>query len=207
MWCGANVVITSGVTVGERCVIGANSVVTEDLEPFTIAAGVPARALRRSSARAVTPVRPGAQQKMATWNGRLAGWPCAFVVCKEPDGTLVRCREADPDLAARRAGDRSGVGDRGHERAVHDRLVEDDLVVAVLTGLERGEHPAPGQGHPWSETAAKWVLPTVTPDTGTGPRSDSFTTRPPTEFVFRSLPVSDLFLHLASVDRTLCKSV
>ena len=47
VWCGANVVITSGVTVGERCVIGANSVVTEDLEPFTIAAGVPARALKQ----------------------------------------------------------------------------------------------------------------------------------------------------------------
>jgi acetyltransferase-like isoleucine patch superfamily enzyme len=28
VWCGANVVITSGVTVGERCVIGAHSVVT-----------------------------------------------------------------------------------------------------------------------------------------------------------------------------------
>src|SRR4051812_6149583 len=47
VWCGANVVITSGVTVGERCVIGANSVVTPDLPPFSIAAGVPARVLRR----------------------------------------------------------------------------------------------------------------------------------------------------------------
>jgi acetyltransferase-like isoleucine patch superfamily enzyme len=47
VWCGANVVITSGVTVGRRCVIGANSVVTEDLPPFSIAAGVPARILRR----------------------------------------------------------------------------------------------------------------------------------------------------------------
>jgi acetyltransferase-like isoleucine patch superfamily enzyme len=46
VWCGANVVITSGVTVGERCVIGANSVVTEDLPPFSIAAGAPARILR-----------------------------------------------------------------------------------------------------------------------------------------------------------------
>jgi acetyltransferase-like isoleucine patch superfamily enzyme len=46
VWCGANVVITSGVTVGERCVIGANSVVTEDLPPFSIAAGAPARVLR-----------------------------------------------------------------------------------------------------------------------------------------------------------------
>ena len=46
-WLGANVVVTSGVTVGERCVIGANSVVTKDIEPFTIAAGAPARPLRR----------------------------------------------------------------------------------------------------------------------------------------------------------------
>ena len=45
-WCGANVVITSGVTVGERCVIGANSVVTADLPPRSIAAGAPARVLR-----------------------------------------------------------------------------------------------------------------------------------------------------------------
>jgi acetyltransferase-like isoleucine patch superfamily enzyme len=46
VWCGAHVVITSGVTVGERCVIGANSVVTTDLPPFSIAAGIPARVLR-----------------------------------------------------------------------------------------------------------------------------------------------------------------
>ncbi len=43
---GANVVITSGVTVGERCVIGANSVVTTDLPPFSIAAGAPARVIK-----------------------------------------------------------------------------------------------------------------------------------------------------------------
>jgi acetyltransferase-like isoleucine patch superfamily enzyme len=47
VWCGANVVITSGVTVGERCVIGANSVVTEDIPAFSIAAGAPAKVLRR----------------------------------------------------------------------------------------------------------------------------------------------------------------
>jgi acetyltransferase-like isoleucine patch superfamily enzyme len=46
-WLGANVVVTSGVTIGERCVVGANSVVTSDLEPFSIAAGAPARVLRR----------------------------------------------------------------------------------------------------------------------------------------------------------------
>ena len=46
VWCGANVVITTGVTVGERSVIGANSVVTTDIPAFSIAAGVPARVLR-----------------------------------------------------------------------------------------------------------------------------------------------------------------
>src|SRR4029453_15944644 len=43
VWCGAHVVITSGVTVGERCGIGANSVVTRDLPPFSIARGRPPR--------------------------------------------------------------------------------------------------------------------------------------------------------------------
>ncbi|MFL5823878.1 MAG: acyltransferase [Solirubrobacteraceae bacterium] len=47
VWCGANVVITSGVTVGERSVIGANSVVISDIPPFSLAAGVPARVLRQ----------------------------------------------------------------------------------------------------------------------------------------------------------------
>jgi acetyltransferase-like isoleucine patch superfamily enzyme len=46
-WLGANVVVTSGVRIGERCVIGANSVVTADVESFSIAAGAPARVLRR----------------------------------------------------------------------------------------------------------------------------------------------------------------
>ena len=47
VWCGANVVITSGVTIGKRCVIGANSVVTQDLPDYTIAAGAPAKPLRK----------------------------------------------------------------------------------------------------------------------------------------------------------------
>ncbi len=46
-WLGANVVVTSGVSIGERCVIGANSVVTHDIEPFSIAAGLPARVIKR----------------------------------------------------------------------------------------------------------------------------------------------------------------
>ncbi len=46
-WLGANVAVTSGVSIGERCVIGANSVVTKDIEAFSVAAGAPARVIRR----------------------------------------------------------------------------------------------------------------------------------------------------------------
>jgi acetyltransferase-like isoleucine patch superfamily enzyme len=58
VWCGVNVAITTGVTVGERCVIGANSVVTRDLPPFSIAAGVPATVLRQIEYGEKTPA-PG----------------------------------------------------------------------------------------------------------------------------------------------------
>jgi acetyltransferase-like isoleucine patch superfamily enzyme len=46
VWFGVNCVVTSGVTIGERCVIGANSVVTEDLPPRVIAAGSPAKVIK-----------------------------------------------------------------------------------------------------------------------------------------------------------------
>jgi acetyltransferase-like isoleucine patch superfamily enzyme len=59
VWCGANVVVTSGVTVGERCVVGANSVVTSDLPPFSIAAGAPARVLRTIDYGERRPARRG----------------------------------------------------------------------------------------------------------------------------------------------------
>ena len=47
VWLGANVVVTSGVSIGRRAVIGANSVVTEDVPEYSIAAGAPAKVLKR----------------------------------------------------------------------------------------------------------------------------------------------------------------
>jgi acetyltransferase-like isoleucine patch superfamily enzyme len=46
VWCGAHVVVTSGVTIGERAVVGANSVVTTDVPAYSIVAGAPARVIR-----------------------------------------------------------------------------------------------------------------------------------------------------------------
>ena len=43
---GVNAVILPGVTVGKGAIVGAGAVVTRDVEPFAIMAGVPARFLR-----------------------------------------------------------------------------------------------------------------------------------------------------------------
>ncbi len=45
-WLGANVVVCPGVTIGEGCVIGAGSVVTRNIPPMSLAAGVPCRVIR-----------------------------------------------------------------------------------------------------------------------------------------------------------------
>ena len=46
-WLGQNVVIMPGVTIGELCVIGANSVVNKDIPANSVAAGSPARLIRQ----------------------------------------------------------------------------------------------------------------------------------------------------------------
>ena len=44
---GSGAVILCGVTIGENAVVGAGSVVTKDVPPYTIVVGNPARVLRR----------------------------------------------------------------------------------------------------------------------------------------------------------------
>jgi acetyltransferase-like isoleucine patch superfamily enzyme len=49
-WIGIGACILPGVRIGTHCVIGANAVVTHDVPDFHVAAGVPARPLRRMDA-------------------------------------------------------------------------------------------------------------------------------------------------------------
>ena len=46
VWIGARVIVMAGVTIGKDACIGAGSVVTHDVPPRTLAAGVPAKVIR-----------------------------------------------------------------------------------------------------------------------------------------------------------------
>ena len=46
VWIGARVIVMPGVTIGDDCAIGAGSVVTHDIPPRSLAAGVPAKVIR-----------------------------------------------------------------------------------------------------------------------------------------------------------------
>jgi galactoside O-acetyltransferase len=45
VWIGANCTITKGVRFGKGCIVGANSLVTKDVEPYSIVGGVPAKVI------------------------------------------------------------------------------------------------------------------------------------------------------------------
>jgi len=45
-WIGGNVVIVPGVKIGEGCIVAAGSVVTKDIDPFSIIGGNPAKLIK-----------------------------------------------------------------------------------------------------------------------------------------------------------------
>lgn len=45
VWIGDKVTILPGVKIGDGAVLGANSVVTKDVEPYTVVAGIPAKVI------------------------------------------------------------------------------------------------------------------------------------------------------------------
>ncbi len=46
VWIGANTIILKGVTIGEGSVIAAGSIVTKDVAPYSIYAGIPAKKIK-----------------------------------------------------------------------------------------------------------------------------------------------------------------
>ncbi|RYE31002.1 MAG: acyltransferase [Sphingobacteriaceae bacterium] len=58
-WIGANAVITAGTTIGRHCVVAAGAVVTKSIPDFCIAAGNPARIIKRYDANQQAWVKAG----------------------------------------------------------------------------------------------------------------------------------------------------
>ena len=46
VWIGAGAIVLPGATIGRGAVVAAGAVVTRSVEPFTVVAGVPARAIK-----------------------------------------------------------------------------------------------------------------------------------------------------------------
>lgn len=59
VWCGMNVTILAGVSIGDDVIIGAGSVVVKDIPPNSIAVGVPARVIK--------PLERDLNQPLWTW--------------------------------------------------------------------------------------------------------------------------------------------
>ena len=47
VWICANAIITDGIKIGDGAIIAANSVVSKNVEPYTIVGGVPAKFIRK----------------------------------------------------------------------------------------------------------------------------------------------------------------
>jgi len=74
VWLGQKVTVLPGVTIGDGAIVGANSVVTKDVAPYTIVGGNPAAMIRPRFEPAVIT----ALEKLAWWD-RDIGWITAHI--------------------------------------------------------------------------------------------------------------------------------
>lgn len=47
VWLGANVIVITGIQIGDGTIVAAGSIVTKNLPPFVIAAGIPAQVIKK----------------------------------------------------------------------------------------------------------------------------------------------------------------
>jgi len=69
---GTNAVILPGVTVGRGSIVGAGAVVTHDVPPFSVVAGVPARVIRQRDAQEAP--RDGQEPRLSAEEQAVLQW-------------------------------------------------------------------------------------------------------------------------------------
>ena len=133
VWIGAHVTVLDGVTVGAHSVLAAGAVVTRDVPPWSVVAGVPARVIRRR----VQPVPPAAAGSASSANagaGRTPSdplarfdalvrdqWPAVLERCRVPVDAIADAGEPAPIVAG--LGTYVDVPGGGwHPRALNDAV-------------------------------------------------------------------------------------
>jgi acetyltransferase-like isoleucine patch superfamily enzyme len=121
VWIGTHVSVCDGVTIGAHSIVAAGAVVTKDVPPFSIVAGVPARVIgdrRDRTAEANAAPRPVRRDALAKFADRVAEqWP----------ETVARCIATDGDASTRVYTDRPGA-------PVTTRATCDALEIAAAFG-------------------------------------------------------------------------
>ena len=87
VWIGTDVLILSGVTIGNGAVVAARSVVTEDVPPYSIIGGNPAKFIRYRFKKSIIKEL----EKIAWWN-----WPLSKIEEAWPG---IECGRVTPRLA------------------------------------------------------------------------------------------------------------
>jgi len=64
-WVGFDAVVLPGVTLGRGCIVGSKTVISEDVPPYAVVAGFPARIIRMLDANDTHEVRDQARKLLA----------------------------------------------------------------------------------------------------------------------------------------------
>ncbi len=169
VWIGAHVTVVDGVTVGAHSVIAAGAVVTRDVPPWSVVAGVPARVLR--DRRDTDPTTDGSQRprsrgprpSLARFDQMVAEqWPEALAACEATiDGERTYVDRPGSGWGPRPLNDAVEIA--GAFGGVPDVATRDELIDRIraqqdpVTGLfvDPTEGPAPV---PLKPTDREWEM-------------------------------------------------
>lgn len=139
-WLGVNTTILPGVTIGRGCVVGAGSVVSKSLAPYSIVAGVPAKPIGKRLTW-LPPVSLDATQRDAIpylYEGFDCEWQAPTLIARMGERTRIAL---SPDVAASLKmklhaadGGRLRMGEQEQDLVVGDNLLSFSLAPATGQG-------------------------------------------------------------------------